>query len=208
MRRPEGRTFGFVFGKDVGMHRKQGTARPRALRTVLTVNAAIACLALTAAIACLALTAGCSGHGPAPEDQREEMVAATTAVIENLVSVTDASGPAVLNDATAPVGCGDGQQYQYVAYARTTYEAGTDIDTRLDDLSGLVVGASAGVPQGGDYYAPKFTSLELDLDGGGPRQYVFAVEQGTGTGSTLTVDLVSDGAEEILIRVAGATACG
>jgi len=199
MRGPEGRTFGFVFGKDVGMHRKQGTARPRALRTVLTVNAAIACLALTA---------GCSGHGPAPEDQREEMVAATTAVIENLVSVTDASGPAVLNDATAPVGCGDGEQYQYVAYARTSYEADTDIDTRLDDLSDLVIGASAGVPQGGDYYAPKFTSLELDLDGGGPRQYVFAVEQGTGTGSTLTVDLVSDGADGILLRVAGATACG
>jgi len=180
------------------MHRKQDTARPRALRTVLTVNAAIACLALTA---------GCSDSDHAPEDQREEMATATTAVIENLVYVTGASDPALLNDATAPVGCGDGEQYQYVAYARTTYEADTDIDTRLDDLSDLVVGASAGVPQGGDYYAPKFTSLELDLDGGGPRQYVFAVEEGTGTGSTLTVDLVSDGTDEILMRVAGATAC-
>jgi len=159
-------------------------------------------------IGAVVVLAGCS-HGPDPKAQRDEMVAATTAVIERVVFTTNMPKPAVLDDASKPIACpSGGAQYRYIAYGVTDRFANdAEADRRLDDLGVDVVGASTRVPGGADYYA-RFVDVATAENGAGPRQTVFFVEKGPGASSTLTVDLVPGADGAIGVRFAGATACG
>lgn len=151
---------------------------------------------------------GCSGVDPG--DQREGMLAASGTVAEAVALVALMEPWTVLDDGTEPVACAsDGFRYQYVVYGWSDGDIGEEIDTRLDRLTGAV---SAGVSETGDGADLYFTGGEeigsAEVDGDGPRQVTWWVEDGPDAGSSMTVDLVVQEDETILVRLSGTTACG
>lgn len=164
-------------------------------------------LALAATVGCVGLLGGCSG-GASPEDQREEMIAVTTALVEDFAYVTDMSEPEVLDDGSEPVECAGGQRYQYVVYGTTEYDAGNkEMDDRLDSIGTLALGV-APLSSDGDAYFSRADTLELDLNGHGPRGLVVYADSGPAAGVTLTIDYLPGQGNEVLLRFAGTTACG
>lgn len=164
-------------------------------------------LALAAIVGCVGLLAGCSG-GASPEDQREEMIAATTAVLETVAQLADLGEPEVLDDATEPIDCPAGLRYQYVAYATTErYVDEPEVDARLDDVTVVVFAGTVKVPGGPEYYSGS-DRVELDPDGDGPRQLTFFVDEGAGAGISLEVDYQSMDDGRVLVGFEGSTRCG
>ena len=159
-------------------------------------------------IGAVVVLAGCS-HGPDPKAQRQEMIAATRAVIVQVMSRTAMPEPAVLDDASKAIGCpSGGTQFRYVAYGVTDWPSDAeDLDQRLDDLDRILSGATTTVPGGVDYYNGA-TYTPSDRNWKGPRQVLLTVGHGSGGGSSLTVDFVPVKDATTAVRFEGATACG
>jgi len=161
-------------------------------------------LAAAAVIGSVVVLAGCSS-GPDPKAQREEIVAETQAVMEGVMFNAKTPEATVLDDATKPIDCpSGGSQFRYIAYRATDWYAGMpDVNQRFYLLKTMLLGASA---EG--FHHTRF--VEVVPEGGGevPRQTVFFVDKGTRAGSSLTVDMIPGAGGVILVRFAGATACG
>lgn len=148
--------------------------------------------------------------GPDPDDQRERMLAASSTVAEAVALVALMEPWTVLDDGTEPVSCpSGGVRYQYVVYGWSDGDIDEEVDTRLDRLTGAV---SAGVSETGDGADLYFSGAEeigsAEVDGDGPRQVSWRVDDGPDAGSSLTADLVAQENGAILVRLAGTTDCG
>jgi len=95
-------------------------------------------------IGAVALLAGCS-HGPDPKAQRQEMVAATQAVMQGVMFNAKTPEATVLDDASKPIDCpSGGTQFRYIAYRTTDSYAGMpDVNLRFYLLKTMVLGAGA-----------------------------------------------------------------
>lgn len=151
---------------------------------------------------------GCSGVDPG--DQREGMLAASGTIAEALTSLGRVESMTVLDEGTEAVSCASGgSRYQYVAYGWSNWAPEDPVDDRLDNLTGA---ARAGVYDTRDGSESYFTGAEeigsAAVDGDGPRQVSWWVEDGPDAGVSVTVDAVHQTDGVILVRLAGTTACG
>lgn len=188
--------------KDVTVDLQESSGRVCGRRRRRRVGAAVSSAVLAGVLV------GCSGVDPG--DQREEMLAAAETVAEAVSLVASTEPWTVLDDGTVPVSCASGgSRYQYVAYGWSDQDLGDEVDTRLDRLTGAV---SAGVSRtgvGSDLYFDGSEEIgSAAEDGEGPRQVTWRVDEGPDAGSSVTVELVVQEDEAILVRLAGTTACG
>jgi hypothetical protein len=153
------------------------------------------------ALACAAPLAACSS-GSSSEEQRDEVVRATEALVEGLTHPLNLRDLDVLDDGTDPRACsGDGARYEYVTTARTTVWSEDPSPTNaLRQLAVLVRGTAAELPDAG--VLERAEEAELDER---TRETVFSA--GDDSGATVTARMAVEDGGSIVITLTGATAC-
>lgn len=183
------------------MHHKLDTTRPRSRSRIA--------LSVATAVACLVMVTGCSDDGPKPEDQREQMVATTEVVVEELTDRLELVGLVVLDGGSETVECTDGGvQYRYSVEGTTGDYAWLEDDAEeaLADAGALINGILLEMPEVQPFAEVGDTWFDPDWDG--DRTITYQAEDGAESGMSLVFDLTAETAVTMDVQVTGTTTCG